>query len=154
MKKRIFFVFTALCLVAFSVVAFAHSGRTDSNGGHTNHATGEYHYHHGYSAHDHYDMDGDGIKDCPYEKKQQTPSYSGGYTSPSYSSNSSDSVGEFFKQFFTVLLLGSFAWFIIAAIINGVLGATLKMSNKSSLITSIIITLILVVITAAIMTAA
>lgn len=49
-----------------------HRGRTDSNGGHYNHSTGEYHYHHGYSAHDHYDMDGDGKKDCPYEFKDKT----------------------------------------------------------------------------------
>jgi hypothetical protein len=154
MKKRIFFVFTILCLIFFSVVSFAHQGRTDSNGGHMNHATGEYHYHHGYSAHDHYDMDGDGIKDCPYEKKQQTPSYSGGYTSPSYSSNSSDSVGGFFKQFFTVLLLGSFAWFIVAGIISKILSAAFKeMGDPANLIVSIIITLIFVIITAAIMAA-
>jgi hypothetical protein len=49
-----------------SVVAFAHPGRTDSNGGHYNHDTGEYHYHHGYPEHHHYDMDGDGDRDCPY----------------------------------------------------------------------------------------
>ena len=29
----------------FCVFAFGHSGRTDSNGGHTNHKTGEYHSH-------------------------------------------------------------------------------------------------------------
>lgn len=32
-----------------------------------NHSTGEYHYHHGFSEHQHYDMDGDGIDDCPYD---------------------------------------------------------------------------------------
>lgn len=55
----------ALCL-CLSVVAYAHPGGTDSNGGHTDHSTGGYHYHHGYSAHRHYDMDGDGDLDCPY----------------------------------------------------------------------------------------
>lgn len=70
MKKKIL----ALLLVALlpCSVAFAHSGGTDSQGGHTNHSTGEYHYHHGYSAHDHYDMNGDGIKDCPYTFKDNT----------------------------------------------------------------------------------
>ncbi len=29
----------------FSAFAFAHSGRTDANGCHTNHATGDYHCH-------------------------------------------------------------------------------------------------------------
>ncbi len=58
------FVFAAAC--ALSSIAFAHPGRTDSNGGHYVTATGEYHYHHGYPAHDHYDIDGDGVLDCPY----------------------------------------------------------------------------------------
>lgn len=31
----------------------AHPGRTDENGGHYNRSTGEYHYHHGYPAHQH-----------------------------------------------------------------------------------------------------
>ena len=55
----------ALCL-CLSVVVSAHPGGTDSNGGHTDHETGEYHYHHGYPAHQHRDMDGDGVLDCPY----------------------------------------------------------------------------------------
>ena len=32
---------------------FAHSGRTDEYGGHWDNTTGEYHYHHGYPAHQH-----------------------------------------------------------------------------------------------------
>lgn len=51
----------------FPLCAYAHSGGTDSKGGHYNRSTGEYHYHHGYSAHQHKDMDGDGKLDCPYE---------------------------------------------------------------------------------------
>lgn len=43
---------------------FAHSGRTDGNGGH--HDGDDYHYHHGCPPHDHYDIDGDGDIDCPY----------------------------------------------------------------------------------------
>ena len=54
-----------LCILLFTIVIYAHSGRTDSSGGHYNHSTGEYHYHHGESAHDHYDIDGDGTIDCP-----------------------------------------------------------------------------------------
>jgi len=34
-------------------VGYAHSGGTDENGGHYDHSTGEYHYHHGYPAHQH-----------------------------------------------------------------------------------------------------
>jgi|LGOV01.1.fsa_nt_gb hypothetical protein len=38
-------------LIVFALVAnlFAHSGRTDSSGGHNNKKTGSYHYHGGYS---------------------------------------------------------------------------------------------------------
>lgn len=61
--KRFIILLVLMC--CFCATAHAHSGRTDSNGGHTDHATGDYHYHHGYSAHDHYDIDGDGIVDCP-----------------------------------------------------------------------------------------
>ena len=69
-------------LIVFSLVIFAfffgatsvyaHPGKTDSDGGHTDHDTGEYHYHHGYPAHDHYDIDGDGDIDCPYDFADQT----------------------------------------------------------------------------------
>ena len=37
------------------LLAYAHSGDTDDNGGHWNHETGEYHYHHGQPAHQHTD---------------------------------------------------------------------------------------------------
>ena len=74
---------SAVCLFSLLVVTvFAHPGRTDSKGGHTNHSTGEYHYHHGYSAHDHYDMDGDGTVDCPYDFDDQTNHSNSGTTSP------------------------------------------------------------------------
>lgn len=75
-------IIVALSLVlAFAgtllIVVFAHSGRTDANGGHYNRSTGEYHYHHGYSAHSHYDMDGDGYLDCPYAFDDKTNHGSG-----------------------------------------------------------------------------
>lgn len=66
------FVLLVLVFTSMTLSVEAHPGRTDSNGGHTDHSTGEYHYHHGYSAHDHYDMDGDGVIDCPYDFDDQT----------------------------------------------------------------------------------
>lgn len=51
--------------------ASAHPGRTDANGGHYNHSTGEYHYHHGYPAHQHID----GV--CPYDYDDRTGRNSG-----------------------------------------------------------------------------
>lgn len=66
MKRRTFF-WIIIAILAFSLcsVSFAHSGRTDANGGHYDHSTGEYHYHHGYPAHQH----PNGI--CPYEESPQ-----------------------------------------------------------------------------------
>lgn len=72
-------VVLVLCL-SLAVTVFAHPGKTDSNGGHTDHSTGEYHYHHGYSAHQHYDQDGDGDLDCPYNFSDQTGPNSGSKT--------------------------------------------------------------------------
>lgn len=46
-KLRILIVLTCIFLSLFIVITLAHSGRTDSNGGHYNHSTGEYHYHTG-----------------------------------------------------------------------------------------------------------
>ena len=75
MKKWIIAVICIGMLFLFPTDAFAHSGRTDGNGGH--HDGSDYHYHHGYPAHDHWDMDGDGIKDCPYNFVDKTGQNSG-----------------------------------------------------------------------------
>ena len=50
---------------------YAHPGKTDSNGGHYDRSTGEYHYHHGYPAHQH-----PGGK-CPYNYDDKTGANSG-----------------------------------------------------------------------------
>ena len=85
--------FALICSLCLTV--YAHPGRTDGNGGHTDHNTGEYHYHHGYSAHDHYDMDGDGDADCPYDFDDKTGSRSGSSSgSSSYTSSSSTSASR------------------------------------------------------------
>ncbi len=52
----------ALCMIPVSVLASP--GGTDANGGHYEHSTGLYHYHHGYPAHQHEN----GI--CPYTNKK------------------------------------------------------------------------------------
>lgn len=55
-KIRLLIVTIALLLLivtSFSLSVLAHSGRTDSKGGHYDSSTGEYHYHHGYPAHQH-----------------------------------------------------------------------------------------------------
>ena len=77
MNVRLRFAAVVISLIFFTSCFFvsvsAHPGDTDSNGGHTNSFTGEYHYHHGQEAHDHYDIDGDGIADCPYNFADKSP---------------------------------------------------------------------------------
>lgn len=77
MKKLLCFCLSLLILSA--VVAYAHNGRTDYKGGHYDSETSEYHYHHGYPAHDH--INGE----CPYDFKDKSSS-SGGSSSVSSSS--------------------------------------------------------------------
>ena len=43
--KRLLLIIAVLMLL--TPMVFGHSGRTDKNGGHTDHKTGEYHYHNG-----------------------------------------------------------------------------------------------------------
>ena len=57
--KKLIALFLLVCFL-FPTIVFAHPGGTDSKGGHYNRSTGEYHYHHGHSAHQHTN----GI--CPY----------------------------------------------------------------------------------------
>lgn len=113
MKKRVFFVFTILCLIFFSVISFAHSGRTDSNGGHINHATGEYHYHHGYSAHNHYDIDGDGKEDCPMTYKS---SNSSSYQISSNNTPSSDGLSS--EEIWSIVIIGVSVVLIVGSLFS------------------------------------
>lgn len=83
-----------LLVLSATPSALAHPGRTDANGGHIDHSTGEYHYHHGYPAHQHYDIDGDGKPDCPYAFKDNTRS-----SSSSGSSSLSGSTGATSRTF-------------------------------------------------------
>lgn len=77
--KRILLLTIAACMaISITGSAFAHPGRTDSQGGHTDRDTGEYHFHHGYPAHQHEDRDGDGVKEyCPYNFSDNTGANSG-----------------------------------------------------------------------------
>ncbi len=84
-----------------AVPASAHAGKTDGNGGHYDHSTGTYHYHHGYPAHQHFDIDGDGVVDCPYDFDDQTSRTSGSSSgnSSGLASASSNSKAELKKWY-------------------------------------------------------
>lgn len=68
--KRLIALFTVGVILS-SLPIIAHPGRTDGDGGHYNRSSGEYHYHHGFSAHQH----PDGI--CPYDYEDRTSHSSG-----------------------------------------------------------------------------
>ena len=82
MKQKTTLFFLILLLFSFNI--YAHPGRTDSVGGHTNHSTGEYHYHHGYPEHQHLN----GV--CPYEEKNNENSDSYGLSITNNDSTHSD----------------------------------------------------------------
>lgn len=71
-KKLLYFLITVIiCTITLSIISFAHSGKTDSIGGHYDRSTGEYHYHHGYPAYQHTNGE------CPYDFKDNTNHQSG-----------------------------------------------------------------------------
>ena len=75
MRKRRFFISLVILIgvvSAFLLPVSAHPGKTDANGGHKDHSTGEYHYHHGFEEHQHYDINGDNLPDCPFEYEDRT----------------------------------------------------------------------------------
>ncbi|MCI9127660.1 MAG: Ig domain-containing protein [Eubacterium sp.] len=81
-EEKYYFLAISLMLLVFSTttISFAHSGRTDSNGGHHDYKNksglGSYHYHHGMEAHLH----PGGV--CPYGYNSQPDVYTE-YTPPS-----------------------------------------------------------------------
>ena len=84
MKIRTLFAFLVVVLLVLSSIipVFAHSGKTDSNGGHYDTSTGEYHYHHGYPAHQHPNGK------CPYQYDDKT-NHSSNNSSSDYTDDSS-----------------------------------------------------------------
>lgn len=66
--KKLIPIFLVVLLI---LPVYVHSGRTDKNGGHYDSSTGEYHYHHGYPAHQHTN----GV--CPYDFDDKTGQNSG-----------------------------------------------------------------------------
>lgn len=66
-RAGMLFLLSAVCCIS----VLAHPGNTDGNGGHWDRSMGEYHYHHGYPAHQHTN----GV--CPYDFDDKTSETSG-----------------------------------------------------------------------------
>lgn len=108
--QTIAFIVIALSVLG-STPVLAHSGRTDGDGGHYDHSTGEYHYHHGYPAHQHENGE------CPYrfdDKTGQDSGDSGGSLKGGYSGGSNSDSDD--PTVYYVLLgaagIGLLVWFI------------------------------------------
>lgn len=102
MKTQLKRILTFLFILAFPLLlvfrVYAHPGKTDEYGGHYDRSTGEYHYHHGFEAHQHVDLNGDGTPDCPFEFVDKTGQNSGGsgYASSFVSSSAETKPPEYF----------------------------------------------------------
>lgn len=106
--KNTIFVCILILMFLFSFQVFAHSGKTDSNGGHNDNVNGGYHYHHGHPAHDHPNGE------CPYieaNKDNQT--------------NANQKIG-----FWGALLISAFAGWFGGALLFAILFWPLKLILK------------------------
>ena len=80
-KLLSFFIFLIILINILPIFTFAHSGRTDSQGGHYDRSTGGYHFHHGRPAHYHIN----GI--CPYSTTTNTKKNNTSNTYNNYNTN-------------------------------------------------------------------
>ena len=112
MKRILIFVLSILLILAACVPVSAHSGNTDSNGGHYASSTGQYHYHHGYPAHQHKNGE------CPYDFDDKTDHQSGLLSSGNSSSGGCSSSEGCGSSVSWIHILGfGVAFFIIALFI-------------------------------------
>ena len=96
-SRILLFVMTIVLVGNSSIRILAHSGRTDSNGGHWNHSTGEYHYHHGYPPHQHENGE------CPYDFKNNADKNSTSNNKTKNTTSKSDVATEGNKQSYSNL---------------------------------------------------
>ena len=107
MKKSIIFLLAGIMCLIFTLSAAAHSGRTDSKGGHYDHSTGDYHYHHGYPPHDHYGGE------CPYKTDNKTEINT---SKENYNNTTNEKEQSGFVKFFKSVFLGILGGGIFGAI--------------------------------------
>ena len=111
MKKALCIIVATIYIFSFAVLCFAHSGRTDSSGGHKDSSTGEYHYHHGYPAHQHKNGN------CPYNFDDKTISESNNSTSKIIEHN----IGDILGITFVTLILSFTILVFFASSINSII---------------------------------
>ena len=127
---------TLFLLMLLSITTFAHPGMTDENGGHYDYSTGEYHYHHGYPAHQHEN----GV--CPYDFKDNTD-YNNSEIIAYRSNNHSNKEFSFWltnngTSVITVIVLAIFIIFLFVPDFFIKIKDKIKENNKNSPLKSII----------------
>lgn len=111
MKKILCIFISIITILSLTVLCFAHSGRTDSSGGHKDSSTGEYHYHHGYPAHQHPNGK------CPYDFDDNTNSESNNSTLKTTEYD----IGDILGITFVTVILSFTIYIFIASSINSVI---------------------------------
>ncbi len=120
MKRIILITISAVLLIAaLSFYVSAHPGRTDGRGGHYDSSAGEYHYHHGYSAHQHTNGE------CPYDFEDKTDHSSGSHSSEKTQTNNqktnkpkSNVVEDVFLWFFISIPIVFISFFVCGGILS------------------------------------
>ena len=118
-RRILFVLFILLIALLSTLIVSAHSGRTDSNGGHYDEEAGEYHYHHGYPAH--YHTNGK----CPYDYDDKT-NHNFGNNSDFFNNDSSNSTRIDSGVVILFIIIGSIALFLLGSFV------WYKISTKNS----------------------
>jgi hypothetical protein len=120
MKRTFALALSALLICCLCVPTFAHSGKTDINGGHYDSSTGEYHYHHGYPAHSHPNGE------CPYN-------HSSGTSSSNISTEGViDTMLEIISAITPILIVVALAGFFIFSCFSGIFDSYAKSKGYRS----------------------
>ena len=148
MLKQYTLLILIVCIALSLVfVVSAHSGKTDSNGGHLNHSTGEYHYHHGYPEHQHTNGE------CPYNFKDKTDHSHKETNTPSAFWNSIEDGFEYLVTLVKVLAMLTLplviVWLFICSLLEKLANKLLNHFSENTLSwISVIITVIIGVLLA------
>lgn len=159
MKKTSCIIIAVICIFSFAIFCFAHSGRTDANGGHYDRSTGEYHFHNGNftneTTENNNGIDWDYYKEKAKEKdKEQYHKMVEDYNNSQASNNSTinidNSFNSFIYDFRTItwpLVISFFITIAIMFVLYGLYEIIKKqyMNDKLALVVSIIIFLIFAV---------
>lgn len=139
MKKILCILISIITILSLTVLCFAHSGRTDSSGGHRDSSTGEYHYHHGYPAHQHPNGK------CPYDFDDKTEHNSTKESNKNHLSNSSNTanasnfwddsktVGENIEKYLTDLFLSAIVSIHLSAILKYIVKFIYNVTTKKEI---------------------